>query len=75
TELDSLLKKLKMEPRDLMRKGEDVYRDLKLAEKELSREAAIELMIAHPKMIERPIVVKGRQAVLGRPPENVKELL
>ena len=75
TELDSLLKKLKMEPRELMRKGEDVYRELKLAEKELSRDEAIELMIAHPKLIERPIVVKGRQAVLGRPPENVNALL
>ncbi|WP_417380570.1 arsenate reductase (glutaredoxin) [Gimesia sp.] len=74
-ELDSLLKKLKMEPRDLMRKGEAIYRELKLAEKELSRDEAIELMIAHPKLIERPIVVQGQQAVLGRPPENVNALL
>jgi len=68
-ELDSLLKKLKMEPRDLMRQGEEIYRELKLAEKELSRDEALELLAAHPKLIERPIVVKGRQAVLGRPPE------
>lgn len=74
-ELDSLLKKLKMEPRDLMRKGEEIYRELKLAEKELSRDEALELLAAHPKLIERPIVVKGRQAVLGRPPENVNALL
>ena len=75
TELDSLLKKLNMEPRDLMRKGEEIYRELKLAEKELSRDEALELLTAHPKLIERPIVVKGRQAVLGRPPENVNALL
>lgn len=74
-ELDSLLKKLKLEPRDLMRKGEDIYRELKLAERELTREEAIAIMVEHPKLIERPIVVKGRQAVLGRPPENVKSLL
>ncbi|MFK7777827.1 MAG: arsenate reductase (glutaredoxin) [Gimesia sp.] len=73
-ELDSILKKLKMEPGDLMRKGEEVYRELKLAEKELSREEAIAIMVAHPKLIERPIVIKGQQAVLGRPPENVKSL-
>lgn len=74
-ELDSLLKKLKREPQDLMRKGEDIYRELKLSERELSREEAIAIMVEHPKLIERPIVVKGRQAVLGRPPENVNELL
>ena len=74
-ELDSLLKKLKREPQDLMRKGEGIYRELKLSERELSREEAIAIMVEHPKLIERPIVVKGRQAVLGRPPENVNELL
>ncbi|WP_298864548.1 arsenate reductase (glutaredoxin) [uncultured Gimesia sp.] len=74
-ELDSILKKLKMEPCDLMRKGEAIYRELKLAEKELSREEAISIMVANPKLIERPIVIKGQNAVLGRPPENVKTLL
>lgn len=74
-ELDSVLKKLKMEPCDLMRKGEAIYRELRIAEQELSREEAIEIMIAHPKLIERPIVIKGRKAILGRPPENVNELL
>jgi len=74
-ELDSILKKLKMEPQDLMRKGEVIYRELKLEERKLSREAAIAVMVEHPKLMERPIVVKGRQAILGRPPENVNELL
>ena len=74
-ELDSILKKLKLEPCDLMRKGEGIYRELKLAEQELSREEAITIMVSHPKLIERPIIIKGKQAVLGRPPENVKALL
>ncbi|QDU48780.1 arsenate reductase (glutaredoxin) [Gimesia panareensis] len=74
-ELDAILKKLKMEPQDLMRKGEAIYKELKLAEQELSREEAIAVMLEHPKLIERPIVVQGRKAVLGRPPENVNELL
>lgn len=74
-ELDAILKKLKMEPQELMRKGEAIYKELKLAERELSRDEAIAVMLEHPKLIERPIVVQGRKAVLGRPPENVKELL
>lgn len=74
-ELDAILKKLKMEPQDLMRKGEAIYKELKLAERELTRDEAIAVMLEHPKLIERPIVVQGRKAVLGRPPENVNELL
>lgn len=74
-ELDAILKKLKLEPQELMRKGEAIYKELKLAERELTRDEAIAVMLEHPKLIERPIVVQGRKAVLGRPPENVKELL
>lgn len=74
-ELDAILKKLKIEPQELMRKGEAIYKELKLAERELSRDEAIAVMLEHPNLIERPIVVQGRKAVLGRPPENVKELL
>ena len=74
-ELDAILKKLKLEPQQLMRKGEAIYKELKLAERELSRDEAIAVMLEHPNLIERPIVVQGRKAVLGRPPENVKELL
>ncbi len=74
-ELDAILKKLKMEPQELMRKGEAIYKELNLAERELSRDEAIAVMLEHPKLIERPIVVQGRKAVMGRPPENVKELL
>ena len=59
----------------LMRKGESIYKELDLASRELSRQEAIQLLHEHPKLIERPIVVRGDRAVLGRPPENVLELL
>ncbi len=74
-ELGQILEKLGVEPRDLMRKGESVYKELGLGSRELSREEAIQLLHEHPKLIERPIVVRGDRAVLGRPPENVLELL
>lgn len=74
-ELDAILKKLKLEPQDVMRTGEAVYKELKLKEKDLTRQQALKIMVENPKLIERPIVVKGRKAILGRPPENVKELL
>jgi len=74
-ELDAILNKLKLQPQELMRKGEAIYKELGLKDRELSRDEAIALMVEHPKLIERPIVIKGRQAVLGRPPENVQALL
>lgn len=74
-ELDRILKMLKLEPQDLMRKSEPAYGELGLAKKTLSRREAIKVMVENPKLIERPIVVKGSKAVLGRPPENVRELL
>ncbi|WP_160152973.1 arsenate reductase (glutaredoxin) [Microbulbifer sp. ALW1] len=73
--LQSLLQKLGIGARDLLRKGEDAYKELNLKDPALSDEALVQAMVAHPKLIERPIVVKGNQAVLGRPPENVLELL
>ena len=74
-EMDEILGKLEMEPADLFRRGEDIYGELGLAGRELSRQEAIDLLVNHPKLIERPIVIAGERAVLGRPPENVKELL
>lgn len=72
-ELSALLKKLGMKAEQLMRKGEDIYKE-KFAGKTLSDEERIKAMAAHPVLIERPIVVRGDRAVLGRPPERVKEL-
>ena len=74
-ELDNLLKLLGLEPHELMRKGEAVYKELGLGKKDLSRKEAIKVMVENPKLIERPIVVKDNRAILGRPPENVNELL
>ena len=58
----------------LMRKGEAIYKELNL-KSERDQNALIEAMAAHPKLIERPIVVKGNHAILGRPPENVAKFL
>ena len=74
-ELDNLLKLLGLEPYELMRKGEAVYKELGLGKKDFSRKEAIKVMVENPKLIERPIVVKDNRAVLGRPPENVNGLL
>lgn len=73
--LAQLLDRLGLEPRALLRSGEDEYKALNLADPALGREALIAAMVAHPKLIERPIVVRGDRAVLGRPPERVLELL
>ena len=73
-ELQSLLTKLGISPLQLIRKGEAVWKE-NFKGKELSDDELIKAMIAHPKLIERPIVVKGQKAVLGRPPENALELL
>ena len=73
--LAELISKLGIAARDLVRKEEQIYRDLRLGERELSDEELVELMVKHPDLIQRPIVVRGNKAILGRPPENVEELL
>ncbi|GAA5523766.1 uncharacterized protein YfgD [Microbulbifer aestuariivivens] len=73
--LSGLLQKLGIPARDLLRSGEEAYKTLQLKNPELTEAQLIEAMVAHPKLIERPIVVHGDRAVLGRPPENVLELL
>jgi arsenate reductase len=74
-QLQSLLTQLGLSARALLRKGENVYRDLGLADPALSDEKLLDAMAAHPILIERPIVVHAGRAVLGRPPENVLKLL
>ena len=73
--LDTLLKKLKMEPRDLMRRKEAPYRDLGLDDPKLTRDELIAAMVTNPILIERPIVVNGGKVALGRPAEAVLEIL
>lgn len=74
-ELTALLAKLKLPARDLLRTGEDEYKALNLADASLSEAKLIAAMAAHPKLIERPILIAGDKAVIGRPPERVLELL
>ena len=61
------------DPRQMMRTGEPVYNELGLADAE--GDALLDAMVSHPILIERPIVIRGDRAVIGRPPERVKELL
>lgn len=74
-EIKSLLKKLGISARELLRKGEDAYKEHNLKAAELTEDQLIAAMVKFPKLIERPVVVKGDRAVLGRPPENVLALL
>ena len=70
-----LLHKMRIKPRDLLRTKEAIYKTLKLAERELSDDEIVDLMVEHPDLIQRPIVEKGARAILARPPERLKEIL
>ena len=75
-EISELLSMLGMSsPRDLMRKGEDAYKEGNLSDVSLTDEALIAAMVATPKLIERPIVINKGQARIGRPPEQILEIL
>ena len=73
--LKRLLGMLRLTPRELMRRKEAAYTELGLDDDDLGEDSLIEAMIANPILIERPIVVAGDKAVIGRPPENVLELI
>ncbi len=73
--LKVLLRMLAMEPRELMRRKENEYKELGLADPAVDDEALLEAMIEHPRLIERPVVISGEKAVLGRPPVKVLEVL
>jgi len=73
--LRELIGKMGIAPRELMRTGEAVYRELGLGKRELSDDELIRLMAEHPDLIQRPIVERGSRAVLGRPAERIKDLL
>ncbi len=74
-ELVEVLRMLGMKPRELMRTGEAVYRELGLNAPDLDDDALIDAMIANPILIERPIVIANGQAAIGRPPERVLDIL
>lgn len=73
--LTAVLAKLGKSPRDILRKGEDAYKELGLADDSKSDAELIEAMVANPILIERPIVIAGDKAALGRPPEQVLDIL
>ena len=73
-ELEDLLRKLGMKSSELIRRGEAVFEE-HYAGRELSEEEAFEALLAHPILMERPIVVRGDRAIIARPPERVRELL
>ncbi len=74
-QLTEILGLLGMEPRDLMRTNESEYKDNALDDPGLSREQLIQAMVEHPRLIQRPIVLSNGKAALGRPPENVLEII
>ncbi len=74
-ELANILQKLGLKPRDLIRKREAEYKTTGMNDESLDDQALIEGMVATPKLIERPVVLAGDKAALGRPPENVLAIL
>ena len=73
--LERVLRLLNLEPRELMRQGETIYKQLNLADDSLSREELMRAMLTHPILIERPIVIKNGKAAIGRPLEAVINIL
>jgi len=74
-ELRSILQKLGLTARELMRKGEAEYREQGLADESLTEDELIAAMVASPRLIERPIVLASGRAAIGRPLESVIEIL
>jgi len=75
SELKTVVKQLELSPRDLLRKSEEEYKTLALSDPAKTDAELLLAMAEHPRLIERPIVIKGDAAVLGRPPESVLKLL
>ena len=74
-QLKELLKKLGLEPRELLRKSEKEFKVLQLSNESLSDDVVLDYMIKHPTLIERPIIVRGDDAVIGRPADNIFNLM
>ena len=74
-EIKGILRKLGYVPRDLIRKKENIYTEYNLNNPTLSDDSLIEFMVKHPILIERPIVLANEKAAIGRPPEQVLEIL
>ena len=75
SDIKNILNKLGLQPREILRKSEKAYKDNDLKNLSLSDDEIIQLMVKFPKLIERPIVVKGNRAIIARPPERAFEIL
>ena len=73
-ELNNICKTLGKRPKDIIRKGEQEYKELKI-DKMDSDDDLLKAMVRHPKLIERPIVIRGAKGIIGRPPENVLKFI
>ncbi len=73
--LKELVKKMGIKASELFRKKEEIYKELRLSEREVPDDEAIKLMVEHPDLMQRPIVEKGAKAILARPAERLKEIL
>jgi arsenate reductase len=74
-QLSGVIAQLGITPRELLRKGEDEYKENNLKDTSLSDQQIIDLMVQFPRLIERPIVISNGQARIGRPPESVLEII
>jgi arsenate reductase len=73
-ELEAIIDTLGIEPRDLIRRHEALYKELDL-DRDLGRDELIDILVRNPKLIERPIVLSGNKAAIGRPPEKILDIL
>ena len=74
-ELTGLIKKLNIEPKEILRKRAREYSELKLEDKNLNLSQVVELILKYPDLLQRPIVVRDNQVILARPAENIKSLI
>ena len=74
-QISDLLKKLNLSARELLRRGEEIYRKENLSNKDFADEFLIDAMVKNPILIERPIVTFNNRAIIGRPPEKVLEII
>ena len=75
TQLQALIRKMGITPRELLRTKEPIYKTLKLGERQIGDAELIDLMVQHPDLMQRPIVEKGSRAILARPADRIREIL
>lgn len=73
--LEELVRKMNIPVRDLLRTKEPIYKTLGLGEREVSDAELVDLMVAHPDLMQRPIVERGERAILARPADRLREIL